>query len=109
MNFSEYWQLYEELSSKDILIFNPSGNLNLQCHQGKKTNQKCDCISWGCLSIPVGAQQKYIILRSPITLCQKHNKKSQLYGYHDETEKLYLGMFCISSVCFVYILDQFFL
>ena len=44
------------------------------------------------MSIPVGDPDKFIILRSPITKCTIHSTKSYLYGFRDETSKLYLGL-----------------
>ena len=88
--------MYETLSHTDVSIFNSTGKLHCRCSYGKKFNlHNCEIKSIGYQAIPVGDVEKFFIVRSPWTKCETHGKRSKLYGYSKEEDKLYLGLFSI--------------
>ena len=92
---SEYWKLYDTLSSQNVIIYNEKyDQLNIKCHYGHHNHQKCkfDTKAIGCLSFPLGDTDKFIILKSPIARCTRHHITCYLYAYRQIEFKLYLGL-----------------
>lgn len=101
---SEYYKLYDALSTQEVCIFNKTHDkLNIQCGLGKERGQKCHCQPVGCLSIPIGDPDRFIILKSPVTFCSTHRQRSSLYGYVNEQSKLYLGIVFFSLFLQIYV------